>query len=567
MLKQPDTRYKPFAPIALADRTWPSKTITRPPIWMSTDLRDGNQALFEPMNGERKLRMFQTLVAIGFKEIEVAFPSASDTDFNFVRSLIEQKLIPDDVTIEVLTQARDHLIERSMESLRGARRAIVHLYNATSPNFRHTVFGLDKAGVKEIAVNSAKLIKQLAAAQPATEWVFQYSPETFTGTELEFAKEVCDAVIDVWDATPQHKVIINLPATVELASPNIYADQIEWMSRNLARRDSVILSVHPHNDRGTAVAAAELGVMAGADRVEGCLFGNGERTGNVDLVTLALNLYSQGVHPGLDFSNINEVARVVEHCTQLPIHPRHPYVGDLVFTAFSGSHQDAIKKGMAAQSPTGIWEVPYLPLDPADLGRTYDSIIRVNSQSGKGGIAFLLEAEYGMVMPRRLQVEFSTTVQSLTDTTGGEVVATDIWALFSKEYFAAREPVIYVDHHLFEHGRAQGMHLTVQLFGREVTLDGEGNGPIDALLHALRVQAKLHSYEERAMGQGADATAVTFAEIVADHVAGTVFGVGMHANIVTASVLAVISGLNRIYAKLPAESRSEFFRTQEQIAV
>ena len=563
MLKQPHTRYKPFAPIDLADRTWPSKTITKPPIWMSTDLRDGNQALFEPMNGERKLRMFQTLVAIGFKEIEVAFPSASDTDFGFVRSLIEQNLIPDDVTIEVLTQARDHLIERSMESLRGARRAIVHLYNATSPNFRQTVFGLDKAGVKEIAINSAKLIKRLAAEQPDTEWVFQYSPETFTGTELEFAKEVCDAVIEVWDATPERKVIINCPATVELASPNIYADQIEWMSRNLTRRDSVILSVHPHNDRGTAVAAAELGVMAGADRVEGCLFGNGEHTGNVDLVTLALNLYSQGVHPGLDFSNINEVARVVEHCTQLPIHPRHPYVGDLVFTAFSGSHQDAIKKGMAAQSADGIWEVPYLPLDPADLGRTYDSIIRVNSQSGKGGIAFLLEAEYGMVMPRRLQVEFSTTVQSLTDATGGEVVAADIWALFSKEYFAAREPVIYVDHHLFEQGRAQGMQLTVKLFGHEVTLDGEGNGPIDALLHALRVQAKLHSYEERAMGQGADATAVTFAEIVVDQVPGTVFGVGMHANIVTASVLAVISGLNRMYAKLPEENRAGFFRALE----
>ena len=565
MLKHPQSRYKPFAPIALADRTWPSKTITKPPIWMSTDLRDGNQALFEPMNGERKLRMFQMLVAIGFKEIEVAFPSASDTDFGFVRSLIEQKLIPDDVTIEVLTQARDHLIERSMESLRGARRAIVHLYNATSPSFRQTVFGLDKAGVKDIAVNSAKLIKRLAAEQPETEWVFQYSPETFTGTELEFAKEVCDAVIEVWDATPDQKVIINCPATVELASPNIYADQIEWMSRNLARRDSVILSVHPHNDRGTAVAAAELGVMAGADRVEGCLFGNGERTGNVDLVTLALNLYSQGVHPGLDFSNINEVARVVEHCTQLPIHPRHPYVGDLVFTAFSGSHQDAIKKGMAAQSADGIWEVPYLPLDPADLGRTYDSIIRVNSQSGKGGIAFLLEAEYGMVMPRRLQVEFSTTVQTLTDTTGGEVVAADIWALFSKEYFAEREPVVYVDHHLFEHGRAQGLHLTVKLFGREVTLDGEGNGPIDALLHALRVQAKLHSYEERAMGQGADATAVTFAEIVVDQIPGTVFGVGMHANIVTASVLAVISGLNRMYAKLPPENRDGFFRAIERV--
>jgi 2-isopropylmalate synthase len=567
MLNNPATRYRPFAPIALADRTWPSKTITAPPIWMSTDLRDGNQALFEPMNVERKLRMFQTLVEIGFKEIEVAFPAASETDFGFVRTLIEQNLIPHDVTIEVLTPARDELIERSMEALRGARRAIIHLYNATSPNFRQIVFGLDQAGVKAIAIKGAQTIKRLAAAQPDTEWVFQYSPETFTGTELEFAKEVCDAVIDVWEATPQRKVIINLPATVELASPNVYADQVEWMSRNLARRDSVIISLHPHNDRGTAVAAAELGMMAGADRVEGCLFGNGERTGNVDLVTLALNMYSQGVHPGLDFSNINEVARIVEHCTQLPIHPRHPYVGDLVFTAFSGSHQDAIKKGMAVQSPDGLWEVPYLPLDPADLGRTYDSIIRVNSQSGKGGIAFLLEAEYGMVMPRRLQVEFSTAVQSLTEQTGGEVVAADIWTLFSKEYFAAREPVAYVGHRLFDSGQLQGIHLSVTLFGQALTLSGEGNGPIDALLHALRVQAKLHSYEERAMGQGADATAVTFAEVVTDSVPGTVFGVGMHANIVTASVLAVISGLNRIYAKLPEQEKDAFFRQQEQVSV
>ena len=567
MLKHPASRYRAFAPIALADRTWPSNTITQPPIWMSTDLRDGNQALFEPMNVERKLRMFQILVEIGFKEIEVAFPSASETDFAFVRTLIEQHLIPADVTIEVLTPARAHLIERSMEALRGARRAIIHLYNATSPNFRQTVFGLDKAGVKDIAVSSAQLIRQLAAAQPETEWVFQYSPETFTGTELEFAKEVCDAVVEVWQATPQHKVIINLPATVELASPNIYADQIEWMSRNLAQRDAVILSVHPHNDRGTAVAAAELAMMAGADRVEGCLFGNGERTGNVDLVTLALNLYSQGVHPGLDFSNINEVARIVEHCTQLPIHPRHPYVGDLVFTAFSGSHQDAIKKGMAVQSADGIWEVPYLPLDPADLGRTYDSIIRVNSQSGKGGIAFLLEAEYGLIMPRRLQVEFSTTVQSLTDASGGEVSAADIWALFTKEYFAAREPVIYVDHHLFEDGQRQGIQLTVQLFGRTVTLAGQGNGPIDALLHALRVEATLHSYEERAMGQGADATAVTFAELVAPQVAGTVFGVGMHANIVTASVLAVISGVNRLVAKLDDSERQAFFDAAQPVGV
>lgn len=565
MLKIPSTRYRPFAPIALADRTWPSKTICKPPIWMSTDLRDGNQALFEPMNVERKLRMFQTLVDIGFKEIEVAFPAASETDFNFVRTLIDQNLIPPDVTIEVLTPARAALIERSMDALRGARRAIIHLYNATSPNFRQTVFGLDKAGVRQIAIDGARLIGEIAAARPETEWVFQYSPETFTGTELEFARDVCDAVTEVWRATPDRKVIINLPATVELATPNVYADQVEWMGRNLARRDAIILSVHPHNDRGTAVAAAELAVMAGADRVEGCLFGNGERTGNVDLVTLALNLYSQGVHPGLDFSNINEVARIVEHCTQLPIHPRHPYVGDLVFTAFSGSHQDAIKKGMAVQSPDGIWEVPYLPLDPADLGRTYDSIIRVNSQSGKGGIAFLLEAEYGMVMPRRLQVEFSTTVQSLTDATGGEVVAADIWGLFSKEYFEARQPVAYIDHHLFEQGALQGIRLSIALMGRDMTLDGVGNGPIDALLHALRVPAKLHSYEERAMGQGADATAVTFAELVSDDVPGTVFGVGMHANIVTASVLAVISGLNRLHAKSPKSAQAGFFGVQEQL--
>ena len=560
MLKNPATKYRPFTPIKLADRTWPDHVIAKPPIWMSTDLRDGNQALFEPMDGERKMRMFRALVNIGFKEIEVAFPSASDTDFAFVRSLIENQEIPSDVTIEVLTQARDHLIERTMESLRGARRAIVHLYNATSPNFRQTVFGLDKAGVKEIATSSAALIRRLAEQQPDTEWIFQYSPETFSGTELEFAKEVCDAVVEVWNATPQHKVIINLPATVELATPNIYADQVEWMHRNLARRDAIILSVHPHNDRGTAVAAAELAVMAGADRVEGCLFGNGERTGNVDLVTLALNLYTQGVHPGLDFSNINDVARTVEHCTQLPIHPRHPYVGDLVFTAFSGSHQDAIKKGFAAQAADAQWEVPYLPLDPADVGRTYDSIIRVNSQSGKGGIAYLLEAEYGLVMPRRLQVEFSTTVQKLADMTGQEVTAKDIWTLFREEYLENSEPLQYVGHHLFEHGAQQGMELTVTLFNREFTLRGEGNGPIDALLHALRAQAKLHSYEERAMGQGADASAVAYAEIVADSVPGTSFGVGIHQNIVTAPVLAVINGLNRAYGKLAESDRAAFFQ-------
>ncbi len=407
MLKQPNTKYRAFPPIDLPDRTWPARRITAPPLWMSTDLRDGNQALFEPMNAERKLRMFQALVKIGFKEIEVAFPSASDTDFGFVRTLIEDGHIPDDVTIIVLTQAREHLIRRTLESLRGARRAVVHLYNATSPNFRETVFGLDQAGVLKIAVDGARLIRELAEQQPDTEWQFEYSPETFSGTELPFALEVCNAMVEEWQGSPARKVILNLPATVEMATPNIYADQIEWMHRHLDRRDSVVLSVHPHNDRGTAVAAAELAVMAGADRVEGCLFGHGERTGNVDLVTLALNLYSQDIDPGLDFSDLNAIVRIVEECTQLPVHPRHPYAGDLVFTAFSGSHQDAIKKGLSVQKADALWQVPYLPVDPADLGRTYDSIIRVNSQSGKGGIAWLLENHYGVVLPRRLQVEFS----------------------------------------------------------------------------------------------------------------------------------------------------------------
>jgi 2-isopropylmalate synthase len=565
MLKHPETKYRSFAPIKLAGRTWPDRVITKAPVWMSTDLRDGNQALFEPMNAERKMRMFRTLVNIGFKEIEVAFPSASDTDFSFVRTLIEGDHIPADVTIEVLTQARDHLIERTMESLRGAHRAIVHLYNATAPNFRRTVFGLDKDGVKEIAIRSARLIKALAAKQPETEWIFQYSPETFTGTELEFAKDICDAVTEVWDASPEHKVIINLPATVELASPNIYADQIEWMHRNLARRDSIILSVHPHNDRGTAVAAAELAIMAGADRVEGCLFGNGERTGNVDLVTLALNLYTQGVNPSLDFSNINEVSRTVEHCTQLPIHPRHPYVGDLVFTAFSGSHQDAIKKGLAVQSKDDVWEVPYLPIDPADIGRTYDSIIRVNSQSGKGGVAYLLETEYALVMPRRLQVEFSGAVQRLTDMTGHEVTAADIWSLFREEYIEKAEPVQYVSHHLFERGNGQGIDLKALLSGREIVLRGEGNGPIDALIDALGVQATVHSFEERAVGHGADATAVAYVEMMAASLPGTTFGVGIHQNIVTASVLAVVSSINRLYDKLDDRSKAGFLRFGDRV--
>lgn len=552
MLKDPSSKYAPFPSVELADRRWPGRTITAPPIWMSTDLRDGNQSLFEPMNAERKMRMFRMLCDIGFKEIEVAFPSASQTDFDFVRQIIEGDHIPPDVTIEVLTQAREHLIRRTMESLRGARRAIVHVYNATSKPFRDIVFGMNKAEVVDMAVSAVRLIKQLAAEQPETEWVLEYSPETFTATELDFAREICDTVSAVWGATPDNKVILNLPATVEVATPNVYADQIEWMHRHLARRDSVILSLHPHNDRGSAVAAAELGLMAGADRVEGCLFGNGERTGNVDIVTLALNLYTQGVAPGLDFSDINAVARTVEHCNQLPIHPRHPYAGDLVFTAFSGSHQDAIKKGFAVQKPDTPWNVPYLPIDPADVGRSYGSIIRVNSQSGKGGIAYLLETEYGVVLPRRLQVEFSGEVQRHMDSHGGEMSAADIWRLFSHIYLASREPLRYVEHHLFEKGSVQGVRLTVEANGTFHLLSGEGNGPIDASVHALHglgIVLQIRSYEERSMGSsgaGGDAQACAFVEVTRPGSGRECHGVGMDANIVTASIKALVSGVNRL---------------------
>jgi 2-isopropylmalate synthase len=550
MLQQPSAKYRPFAPVPLADRSWPNQVITQPPIWMSTDLRDGNQSLFEPMDSEKKLRMFKMLCQIGFKEIEVAFPAASQTDFNFVRSLIEQHHVPDDVTIEVLTQAREHLIRRTMESVRGVRRAIVHVYNATSRPFREIVFGMSKAEVVDMAVNAVNLVKALAAEMPETEIVLEYSPETFTATELDFALEVCNAVTAAWDATPERKIILNLPTTVEVATPNVYADQIEWMHRNLARRDSIILSLHPHNDRGTAVAAAELGLMAGADRLEGCLFGNGERTGNVDLVTVALNMYTQGINPGLDFSDINAVARTVEHCTQLPIHPRHPYVGDLVFTAFSGSHQDAIKKGFAAQKAGAPWNVPYLPIDPADIGRSYDSVIRVNSQSGKGGIAYLLETRYGIVLPRRLQVEFSGVVQRHTDTHGNEMNAAEIWQLFADTYFTPAEPVIrYREHHLFEHGEAQGIRLSVDIGGVPHLLSGEGNGPIDAAVHALRgagIAIQVRSFEERSMAasvDGGEAQACAFVEVVSQ--GREFYGVGMDANIVTASIKAIVSGVHR----------------------
>jgi 2-isopropylmalate synthase len=560
MLQNPAQKYRPFQPVALADRQWPNRTHSQPPIWMSTDLRDGNQSLFEPMNVERKMRMFRTLCEIGFKEIEVAFPSASQTDFDFVRELIEGGHIPDDVTIEVLTQAREHLIRRTMESLKGAHRAIVHVYNATSQPFREVVFGMSKAQVVDMAVSSVRLIRELADARPETEWVLEYSPEAFTATELDFACEICDAVTAEWGATPERKVILNLPSTVEMATPNVYADQIEWMHRHLARRDSVIISVHPHNDRGTAVAAAELAMLAGADRVEGCLFGNGERTGNVDIVTLALNLYTQGIAPGLDFSNINQVARTAEHCTRLPIHPRHPYVGDLVFTAFSGSHQDAIKKGFAAQRPDAMWNVPYLPIDPADLGRSYGSVIRVNSQSGKGGVAYLLEAEYGVVLPRRLQIEFSAVVQRHTDRHGGEMSAAAIWALFAQTYLEADRSLRYVEHHLFERDGAQGIRLSVEVNGMSHLLTGEGNGPIDAAVHALRgigVDLQVRGYEERAMASsadGGDARAVAFVEVAHPGGRHECFGVGIDANIVTASVKALASAAARLQARAPVIS-------------
>ena len=557
------TKYTAFPPVQLTDRQWPSRSITQAPIWMSTDLRDGNQALFEPMNAEKKMQMFKMLCAIGFKEIEIAFPSASETEFGFVRGLIEGGHIPDDVTIEVLTQAREHLIRRTFESLKGSKQAIVHVYNATCKTFRDNVFGMSKAEVVAMAVDAVKLIRQLADEMPETRITLEYSPELFTATELDFALEVCDAVTAAWGATPQRKVILNLPTTVEIATPNIYADQIEWMHKNLARRDSVLISLHPHNDRGTAVAAAELGLMAGADRVEGCLFGNGERTGNVDLVTLALNMHTQGVDPQLDFSDINAVARTFEHCTQLPIHPRHPYVGDLVFTAFSGSHQDAIKKGFAAQKAPGNenaqWAVPYLPIDPADVGRSYDSVIRVNSQSGKGGIAYLMETEHGVVMPRRLQVEFSGVVQHHTDTHGGEVSATDIWTLFAQTYLDTSTPVRYREHHLYEHGSAQCIRLSVDIAGTPHILTGEGNGPINAAVHALQsagVSIQVRSYEERSMvpmGEDGNAQACAFME-VAGADSGECYGVGIDGNIVTASLKALISGINRVGVKQSARA-------------
>ncbi|MES2743437.1 MAG: 2-isopropylmalate synthase [Pseudomonadota bacterium] len=547
MLHNPATKYRAFAPVQLNDRQWPNKVITAPPIWMSTDLRDGNQALIEPMSAEKKLRFFELLVKIGLKEIEVGFPSASQTDFDFVRKLVDENRIPDDVTIIVLTQSRDELIRRTVASAAGARRAIVHLYNSVAPVFRKVVFGMSREQITEIATSGTTLVKQLVAQHPETEWGFEYTPESFSTTELDFSKHICDAVSAIWQPTPHEKMIVNLPSTVECSTPNVYADQIEWMSRKLARRDSIIISVHPHNDRGTAVASAELAVMAGADRVEGCLFGNGERTGNVDLVTLALNLYTQGVHPGLDFSDIDEVRKCVEECNQLPVHPRHPYVGDLVFTAFSGSHQDAIKKGFAQQKPNAQWEIPYLPIDPADLGRSYDAVIRVNSQSGKGGIAYLLEQEFGLVLPRRLQIEFSRAVQAVTDASGREVAAAEIHAIFCREYVDQSAPYAYVAHRMVEDSSCdEPVQIDITLSHRQssLALQGGGNGPIDAFVNALGLDIKLMDYHEHAIGSGANAKAACYVELRLAN-GPTLFGAGLDSNILTASFKAVLSAVNR----------------------
>ncbi|MGY4490366.1 2-isopropylmalate synthase [Pseudomonas sp. TE3610] len=553
MLKDPSSKYRAFAQVNLPDRTWPNQTITTAPIWCSSDLRDGNQSLIEPMDAVKKLRFWKTLVSVGVKEIEASFPSASQTDFDFVRTLIEDNHIPEDTTIQVLTQAREDLIARTFESLKGAKKAIVHLYNATSPSFRKIVFNQDKQGVKDIAVNAAKLFVKYAAQQPETQWTFQYSPETFSATELEFAKEVCDAVIEVWNPTPEHKIILNLPATVEVSTPNIYADQIEWFGRNVSRRDSVIISLHTHNDRGTGVAATELGLMAGADRVEGCLFGNGERTGNVDLVTLALNLYTQGVNPELDFSDIDGVRKVVEECNQIAVHPRHPYVGDLVHTAFSGSHQDAIRKGFTQQKEDTLWEVPYLPIDPADIGRSYEAVIRVNSQSGKGGITYLLEQEYGISLPRRMQIEFSQVVQGETDRLGLEMTAQQIYALLHKEYLQANAPYALVSHRLQEENGNSKVDVEVHSDGETVHWRGKGNGALEALASSMPVPVEIMDYNEHAIGAGTNAKAAAYIEL---RVAGgrAVHGVGVDENITTASFKALFSALNRSLSQQEAKA-------------
>jgi 2-isopropylmalate synthase len=552
MSGMPIHKYRPFTPINLPNRRWPTQVIDRAPQWCSVDLRDGNQALVEPMGPDRKRRMFNLLVKLGFKEIEVGFPSASDTDFTFVRELVEHRLVPEDVTIQVLTQARPELIERSFEAIRGARRAVMHLYNSTSTLQRRVVFGLDKPGIVDIAVSGARLIRDLAATMPDTDVVYQYSPESFTGTELDFAVEICEAVMEVWQPSPGRKIILNLPATVEMATPNIYADQIEWFGRNIRDRDCITLSLHPHNDRGTAVAAAELAIMAGADRIEGTLFGNGERTGNVDIMTLALNLFSQGIDPGLVITDIDEIVRTVEHCNQLPVHPRHPYAGELVYTAFSGSHQDAIKKGfdaLARRNDT-LWEVPYLPIDPKDLGRTYEAVIRVNSQSGKGGVAYVMKTDYGLDLPRGLQIEFSKRVQEVADRTGKELSSADIWSLFEETYLR-RDGVVLNDYTLLPEPRVGERRIAARIAvnGIERRIEGVGNGPIAAFVDALRrdceVALNVLDYHEDAVSAGADAQAAAYVQI-RDGGDSTLYGVGMDSDIVTASLRAVASAATRV---------------------
>jgi len=564
----PIHRYKPFhdqIKVDLPDRTWPSKRITKAPRWCAVDLRDGNQALIDPMSPERKLKMFQLLVRMGYKEIEVGFPSASQTDFDFVRVLIENGHIPEDVTIQVLTQARDHLIERTYESLVGAKSVIVHFYNSTSVLQRKVVFNQDKEGIKKIALDAAKKCKSLEHLLPGTKVFYEYSPESYTGTELEYAVEVCNAVIEEVGPTPDSQMVINLPATVEMITPNVYADSIEWMSRHLARRDSILLSLHPHNDRGTAIAAAELGYMAGADRIEGCLFGNGERTGNVDLVTLGLNLFSQGIDPEIDFSDIDEIKRTVEYCNQLPVPERSPYGGDLVYTAFSGSHQDAIKKGFEAMQKTAEasgkslldleWAVPYLPIDPLDVGRSYEAVIRVNSQSGKGGVAYLLKSDHSLDLPRKLQIEFSRVVQGLTDSEGGEVSSERLWEIFQDEYLPAPSDKPEMKWGRFELKRMRTesemdgevkLDIVLRDGSKEVEVSGTGNGPISAflaILGAQGVETKLLDYVEHTMSAGGDAQAASYIEL--DVAGKTLWGVGIDSDIATSSLKAVISGVNR----------------------
>ena len=549
-MDNPVNKYKDFEPIDLKNRQWPSKVIDKAPSWCSVDLRDGNQALIEPMGAERKDRMFALLCKLGFKEIEVGFPSASQTDFDFVRSLIEDKKIPSDVNIQVLTQSRNELIERTFESLKGIPKAIVHFYNSTSTLQRKVVFNQDKDGIKEIAINGALKIKELALANTDTDWSFEYSPESFTGTELDYAAEVCDAVVEILKEVSKHKIIINLPATVEMSTPNIYGDQIEWMNKNLINRENIALSLHPHNDRGTAVAASEFGLMAGADRVEGTLFGNGERTGNVDIVTIALNMLTQGIDPQLDFSNINSVMREVEYCNQLPVHPRHPYAGDLVFTAFSGSHQDAIKKGFHAmkQSNNPEWAVPYLPIDPADLGRSYEAVVRINSQSGKGGVAFLLEKDHGVSLPRRLQISMSQKIQELADETGKEISSSVIWEIFEENFLKPKNNFSYQSHTSSTKDDVNELEVKMIMNAKEVNVSGTGNGPIDSFVNGLSkelgINIKISDYHQSAISSGSDAQAAAYIELEKD--GQTKWGVGINPNTTRASFEAIIVGLSKI---------------------